>query len=235
MAAAAISNYTATILKTLYSDAAIEDSCLKESVALGLIGKDETFDGYNYRELQFYGDLNSTGAVFATAQAATGIPSDAAFTLLRKETYAVASLEGWLIEASKSNKGAFVPALKRHMDAALHAIGQTVSFNLFTDSTMIRTTITACSTYYCTFPREDHVRFQVGMPIVSADVTTSYLEIATAYAITKVERSYTATTARLTFGTDVASAGGDAGDYLIRSTDTAGGPKRARALAALAT
>jgi hypothetical protein len=219
MAAAAISDYTASILKTLYSNEAIEDACLAESVALGLLAKDETFDGYDFREIQFYGDLNSTGAVFSGAQAATGIPSDAVFTLTRKETYAVASLEGWLIEASKSNKGAFVPALKRHMDAALHAIGQTVSFNIYRDSTMNRTTISAISTVYVDIPREDHVLFQRGMTCVCADVTTGYLEVATAYTISKVTRSYSATLCRLTFSADPSSTW-DVGDYIVRSTDT---------------
>lgn len=219
MAAAAISDYTSSILKTLYSTEAIEDATLKQSVALGLIGKDESFDGYDFRELQFYGDTPAGGAVFSGVQSAVGNPSDAVFTLTRKETYAVAELEGWLIEASKSNKGAFIPALKRHMDSALHSIGQTVSMNLFRDSAMNRSTISAISTVYVDIPREDHVLFEKGMKLVCADVTTGYLEVATAYTISKVTRSYSATLCRLTMSADP-SATWDVGDYLVRSTDT---------------
>lgn len=220
MAAGTLSDYVGTLIKTLFSSAAIEDSTLKKSPALGLLKKDESFDGVPFREIQFYGDLKGVGHTFTGAQNMVGNPNDAVFDLTRAETYAVAQLDHWAIEASKSNKAAFIPILKRHMDSALHSIGQTCSMNIFRDTWCDRGVISAVSTVYVDVPRENHILFEKGMPLVGAITATGLLRSNTVLTISNINRSYSSTLCRLTMSASAAALSWAATDTLYRSTDT---------------
>lgn len=215
MAAGTVADYAASILKTIYSNDAIENSTLSQSPAFGQLPKDETFAGYDFRELCFYGDLQGVGAGFAAAQSAVGNPSDAVYTLTRKETYAVAQLAGWLIEAAKAgDKAAFVSALKRHMDSALHAITLTMSMNVFRDTYMDRGTCTNSTTTVTMANKDDIVLIEKGMPVVfTATASGVLLTTSASTTVSSVNR------AAGTFV--VASATGLTGTmYVFRTTDS---------------
>lgn len=217
MAAGSVSDYADSILKKLYSNEGIEDSTLDKSPALGLTPKDETFTGATFRELVFYGDLKGVGNVFSTQQSGTGNPADAVFDLTRKETYATAALEGWLIEAAKGgNRAAFVSALKRHMDSALHAIGSTMSHQFFRDKYGSRGTIGTLSTVTVTLANvDDIVMFEVGMPLVASTGDGSALASTTAVTVATINRD----AGSFTTSVDMSSPW-TVGDHLYRATDT---------------
>lgn len=216
MAAGTISDYASSILKTIYSPEAIENSTLDKSPLLGRMSKSEDFTGYDFKELVFYGDLGGVGNVFSSAQSAIGNPADAVFSLTRKETYALAALEGWLIEAAKGgDKAAFVSALKRHMDSALHAIGQTMSMQLYRDKYGCRGTATASGTTVTLVNKDDIVLFEKGMPLAASATDGGVLLSATACTVATINRSAG------TFTTSVDMSGSWTGTfYLYRSTDT---------------
>ena len=218
MAAGTISDYASSVLKTIYSSEAIENSTLDKSPLLGMLPKDENFAGYDFKELVFYGDLKGAGNVFSTTQSAINNPNDAVFSLTRKETYAMAALEGWLIEAAKAgDKAAFVSALKRHMDSALHAIGQTMSHQLYRNSYGARGTIGTISGTTVTLNNvDDIVLFEVGMPLVSSLTDGAALSTAIACTVATINRD----AGSFTTSVDMSGQGWTTDDYIYRSTDT---------------
>lgn len=219
MAGAVISDYSSTLIKILYSPEKIENTTLARSPALGLIGKDESFLGETFKEIVEYGELQGVGKSFAATQAAVGNPSDAAFTLTRAEDYAVAKLDGWLIEATEGGapgaKHAFASALQRHMTSALKAIGQSMSHSLYRNKYGCRGTGTVATTTVTLTDANDIVLFQVGMPLVASATDGGVLLSSTACTVATMNR------AAGTFTTSVDMSGSWTGTvYLYRATDT---------------
>jgi hypothetical protein len=216
MAAGTVNDYAASILKTLYSSDGIENATLGISPAYGQIKKDEKFHGYDFRELVFYGELQGVGHVFSGAQSAIGNPADAVFTLTRKETYTLAALDNWLIEAAEGgDRASFVSALKRHMDSALRAFGQTESHALYRDKFACRGTGTVATTTVTLTNKDDIVLFEVNMPLVASATDGGVLLSATACHVETIDRSAG------TFTTSVDMSSPWSGTvYLYRSTDT---------------
>jgi len=219
MAAGTVANYASTVLKTLFSSKAIDDATLSESPARGMMNKNEDFGGYDSRSLLFYGDLQGVGNVFSTAQSSIANPSDAAYTITRKECYALAALEGWLIEAAKKGERAsFCSALQRHMDSALHAIAtNTMSHQIYRNTYGHRGTATASTTTITLTNANDIVLFEKGMPLVASATDGGALLSATACTVATVNRGAG------TFTTSVDMSASWTGTfYLYRATDSDG-------------
>jgi hypothetical protein len=182
------------LLKTLYSPDAVEDLTLTESPLLAMVKKDEGFAGYDFKELLEYGDIKGVGNIFATAQGHILGTDDVNFTLTRVKTYALAQITGEAIEASRAgDRAAFVSVLKRQNDSAAHAIGQTLSHQIYRNKYGARGTIgtsgVATGEHYVKLTNADDVSlYEVGMYLKAGTTDGSTLASATADKITDVDR-----------------------------------------------
>lgn len=217
MAATDVSNIYNTLLKTIYSSEGIEDLTLKESPALGMIPKAENFNNYTFEELLEYGDIKGVGQVFSSAQNAIAGTDDVRFVLTRVQTYALAQMTGEAIEASKGSPPAFVEVLKRQMDSAFHASGQTLSHQLFRNKYGSRGRIGTISTTTITLSNiDDIVHFEKGMTLVASSSDGGALRASTTYTVATVNRD----TGVITTTVDAAAGSSwAANDYLYRATD----------------
>lgn len=222
MAATDVSDVASTVLKTLYSTDAIENLVYEKAPLFAMVKKDEGFDGYNFRELLEYGDIKGVGNIFSTALANVAGSDEAAFTLTRVKTYAIAQLTGEVIEASRNaNKAAFVSMLKRQMDSAAHAIGQTLSHQIYRNkygSRGVISAITSASPSVITLTNvDDVVNFEKGMKLKCSATDGGAVHHATADAIAAIDRD--AGTLTMTSNC-VTSYSWAANDYIYRDADT---------------
>lgn len=222
MAATDISNISSTILKTLYSNDAIDDLTLQDSPALGIVKKDEGFDGYDFKEFLEYGDIKGVGQIFSTSQTNASGTNDACFSLTRVKTYAIAQITGEAIEASKrGNTAAFVPVLKRQTDSAFHAVGQSLSHQLFRNKYGARGTISAITnaapSVITLTNIDDVVNFEIGMGLKCGTTESGALHHATADVIAAIDRDAGTLTMTSNCVTGYSWA---ANDYIFRDSDT---------------
>jgi hypothetical protein len=220
MAATAVSNIYTTLLKTLYSNGAIDDLVLPKSPLLGLMPKKEDFVGYDYHVLLEYGDILGVGHGFAGALAAVAGTSDVKFALTRTKTYAIAQITGEAIEASRGgDKAAFVAVLKRQMDSALSAIGQTLSHGIYRNtygSRGIISSITNANPAVITLTNiDDIVNFAVGMNLTVCGTDGGTMRAGNE-AITLIDRDLGTITMTSNVTSDHSWA---AADYIYRNSD----------------
>ena len=131
MATTNVSDF-ANVLKTLYSDEAIEDLVLPKSPFLGMLRKWEKFDGNSFREVVSYGDILGTSNTFSTAQSNAGGTKEVYFDITRTKCYGICRIGGELIEASRNKgKASFMSALQRQMDSALSKLARKISHQIY--------------------------------------------------------------------------------------------------------
>lgn len=118
------------LLERLYPDG-VDDILYKESPAWGMLHKWKNFGG----EAKFLVWKFATGGGhskdFAAAQAGKGVSSFSRPLITRTKEYALASMDGEMLEAADGNAGALADVFKVAMDDALYNIQRALSFQLF--------------------------------------------------------------------------------------------------------
>lgn len=121
----------AAALKTLYPEKTMEIECYKNHPLLAMVPKAENFEGANLVIPVSYSFGPGISADFGTAQTNADASAQVAFTVTRASTHAVAKISSEVIEASKSDKGAFVDALKHEMDSALQGLSEDLAATVY--------------------------------------------------------------------------------------------------------
>lgn len=127
-----LSNYEG-LLKQLYTDDRVENEVYRDHPFLALVPKMETFFGENWKVPVIYGNPLGRSRTFAEAQArslVTGV-LPAAFVLTRVKDYSITTIENEVLEASKSDKGAFMAAASTAMDGALQSLSNNTAVSLY--------------------------------------------------------------------------------------------------------
>jgi hypothetical protein len=118
---ATVSNWDPA-LKNLYRDALVHKSTFKDRPIFGLLKKFEGFTGRNMPMLAIYGNPQGRSATFSEAQGNVSGTKMEDFLLDIVNDYAIAHVTGETIARTRSDKGAFLAALKKHIDFAMDGL-----------------------------------------------------------------------------------------------------------------
>ena len=148
----------------------------EESRFLAAISKDTDFVGEGRYVVVGVSPTSGGAASFATAYNNQGPTQNVRFFVTRKKNYQVATVEGELLRAVKSDKGAVIDGLKRETKGALYAFARDMAFFAWNNGGGARAQVDgtvagfATNSFIVLKNRADIVRFEVGMYIkVAAD------------------------------------------------------------------
>ena len=125
----------AAALKTLYPSEAIKNLVYKNNPLFALISKDETFYGDSSKEPIIIGTPQNRSNTFSNANVTTTNSQLRAFLLTRRANYSMASIANETLEASESDKGAFIKAVKFEIDQALLSLTRSISVQMYRSGT----------------------------------------------------------------------------------------------------
>jgi hypothetical protein len=114
-------------MKELYTDEKIQNLTYKDNPFHALVAKMEAFVGRNHPCPLIYGNPQNRSASFSTAQAQDSTSKVEAFLLTRKHDYGFAKIDNETLEASESDKGAFLRAATVEMDGALASLARSLA------------------------------------------------------------------------------------------------------------
>lgn len=174
------------ILKEYYGPQVIENLVYKDNPFLAMVKKRKDFFGEStYRVPVITGAAQGVSADFATALANQANVSTDAFYVPRKRKFKIASVNNELIDATASDKGAFLRAMKLQIDGAFTAIKNALATELYGDGTGILGTINgAVSTGVVTLSnRQDVNRFERNMVLQAYQTGTTTARAGKGYII----------------------------------------------------
>lgn len=125
-----LSSYSA-MLKEYYSEQVVENMVYKDNPLLALIKKRTDFGGSNYPIPIITGAAQGATATFADALANQANVDTESFALTRKSKFKIASINNETIDATQSDKGAFLRAMKVQMDGAFRALQLSLATELY--------------------------------------------------------------------------------------------------------
>jgi len=204
-------------LKTLYSERKLQNLVYKNNPWFAMVSKDTNFKGANFVEAMIYGHTGARSEQFSTALANKAASKGVAFTITRSHDYALASIDTETILASKGNEAAFLAAVKREMDSAIHAVTRSIAKGLFGNGCgILGIQDGAAAGLVVTLLNSDDVtNFEVGMSVVPAAMTGELATGApgTAVTVDAVDRDAGTITLSSVTGFDDADAILAEGDY----------------------
>jgi hypothetical protein len=154
---------------------------------------------------------------FSTAQSNKGVPEFKDFTILRKKTYVLGSIDCETIAASKTDPMASAQALKTQVDSALYTFGRTAAHQLWGNYGGARGRRLSISTNTITLTnRRDSVNWELGetMQAASTDGTSGSVRAGSA-VVTAINRS----AGTITVDSAAGIIGFTNNDYLFRNGD----------------
>jgi hypothetical protein len=159
-------------LKDLYTDQDIKHLSYKDNPFHALVSKMESFYGRQLPVVLQYGNPQNRSATFATGQAQTSTSKVTEFSLTRARDYSFAFIDNETLEASKSDKGAFLSAAKVEMDGALESLSRSLAIAEYGTGSGTRGQVNAepsenASTFSITLKNiNDVTNFEVGQVVV---------------------------------------------------------------------
>lgn len=213
-----MSNYNA-ILKEYYVPDRVSTMILSSSPAMAMMPKKEV-EGADWARPIIYAGTAGRSGTFNTALTNKGQTASVKFQITQYNDYALASVDRKTMLASKGNLGAFLPAAKTNIDAAIMQLRKSLAICLYRDGSGWRgqiSTLTSGNTVITLVNVTDGVNFQVGDIIQLAAAKTGGSVRSGTATITAVDRN----AGTLTFGSDitVSISGAAAGDYIFASGD----------------
>ena len=119
------------VLKELYDGQAVKELVYPKNPFYGMLKKVENFEGDVY-PLPLRSENNQAiSSTFAVGKAHNGSSVYKRFSLNRVKKYGFADIDGETARASKSNKGAFIEALKTEIDSTKLGVTNSISADLF--------------------------------------------------------------------------------------------------------
>lgn len=205
-----IANYAA-MLKEYYSYKNVSDAVLKDSILLQLIAK-RKMGGKQVPIPIKTSNVQGGSATFATAQSNITQILYSQFLLTHAKDYALARIEGDLLDAANVDAGAFMRASTAIIDSSRDCLRESMSNAVFLDGTGVIGAVGAIASSVVTLSQEsDIAHFEVGMVVSVYDVTLATLRGSV--AVTAIDEDLYKVTLASTPGGTVAT------DVLIRQGD----------------
>lgn len=195
----------AAAFKTLYPSEAIKNLVYQRNPLFALIPKDETFYGDSSTEPITIGTPQNRSAAFSTANTINTTSIMKKFLLTRVQNYSMAAIGNEAMEASQSDKGAFLKIAKFEIDNALLALTRSIATQMYRSGTgtiarlSATATVNSSSTYVQLAQPEDIVNLEVGMSIALSGTDGGAARAGTAY-IVKINRNAGSFLCSATFG-----------------------------------
>lgn len=122
-------------LKELYDGQVVENLVYEDNPFLAMLKKNTNFGG-KYKPIPIQtGVSQGRSSVFATAQANQTAEEFESFLLTQKRDYAVGSIDGLTMEASATDKMAFIEGAKAAIDGAIRSATLSLASSLFRSGT----------------------------------------------------------------------------------------------------
>lgn len=162
-------------LKELYDGQVVQNLVYKDNPFFALVKKNTDFVGKQKPIPIIIATGQGRSADFATAQANITAEDVESFLLTRKKDYAVGRIDNELMEASASDKGAFLRGAKLKVDGAIRNITLSIASALFRNGTgsIGQVNASGLSTGVITLMNAaDVVQFEVNMTLRCSNGTT---------------------------------------------------------------
>ena len=226
-------------LKNIYDPRNVGDTTLKSRVLFGMLPKFGEFGGREMPIVSQFGNPQGRSAEFTKAQANITAPSMQDFRLTRVNNYSLARISGEVMEATASDRMAFLGAAKTSIDGALNALANSVETQLFRSGTGSIGTIgsfpaattnpTSSGDVVALTDPEDIVNIELGMKLVFSTGDGAAVGSATELKVTAVNRS----TGQFTCSGDIDSVSAALADHIYQSGDEQNGGTAAKAISGL--
>ena len=210
-------------MKEIYPQDVLKNLVYQKNPFLALVDKEEDLSGKSYIVPLIISNPQATSATFAQAVANKGSSVLEKFAVTVVKDYALASIDNLTIEASKSNRGAFISAAKMEVDNAMRQLANRLGQGLFgngggaigvigTGSVVGSKDITLATT-------ADAVKFEKGMVLKTAltDGTSSTVRSGSV-TVDKVDRDTGVITATANWSAGI-TAPCAVGDYIFVDGD----------------
>ena len=206
-------------LKELYDGQAVENLVYADNPFLALVPKSTDFGGKYYPIPIISGVSQGRSATFATAQANITAPLIESFLLTRVKDYSVAQISNELMEASRTDKMAFLQGSKTNIDAAIRSLTNSIASALFRSGSGTIGKIAAAGITSGVITLDDPstvTQFEVNMVLEASgtDGGAAYSGTAPLGYVIKVDRTAgTITVASSGFGGTAASPNNGGGNW----------------------
>ena len=163
-------------LKQIYREPNVQKLTYTNRPLFGMLPKWEGFGGRNLPIVLQYGNPQGRSAAFATAQSNRTQVLLQDFLLTITHNYSVATISGHVIEATATDKMAFLKALKLKIDTAMAALADDIETALFRNGegwiAQVTTVGTEAAMLLTLTQIEEITAFELGMTLV-ADATAT--------------------------------------------------------------
>lgn len=161
-------------LKEHYTGDRIEDMTYRDHAFYALLSKYEKFGGRNLPIPIIYGRGQARSKTFSVAQTASTSQSSkiTAFALTRVKDYALATLDGETMAASKGDANAFMQAFTTEVDGAINSLTRSIAIGLVRTSAasigqVLATPSNSSTTFTMTLKdAEEIVNFEIGQTLL---------------------------------------------------------------------
>lgn len=217
----------ASALKTLYPSEVVRNLAYKNNPLFALIPKDETFYGDSSKEPIIIGTPQNRSSSFSGANVSTTNSTIKHFLITRKANYSMASIANETLEASQSDKGAFLKAVQFEIDQSLLALTRSIAVQMYRSGTgtvariSSTATVNSSSTMVTLEVADQATNLEVGMAIALSATDGGAVRSGTAY-IVSIDRAAGSFLAAATFGGSADAltnliTGAAAGDYIYQA------------------
>ena len=210
-------------LKQYYIDKKPMDVAYGDHPFLQMVPKQTRFRGKNMPLPILYSRPQGRSATFATAQSNATSSSLGEFLLTRVKNYAVVTVDGETIEASRGNEYSFLEALTTETDMGLKTLGDTLSRQMFRSQSgaigVVGAT-PAANTNLDLATDADSLSFEVGMKVIFTDATDTGSTRDSSKALTVAAVNRMAASNQITLTANLNSVTGVAsGDFIVPEGD----------------
>lgn len=210
-------------LKQIYRDKYVRKLTFTRRPLFGLLPKFEGFGGRNMPIVLQYGNPQGRSATFATAQTNRTQILVEDFLLTRVNNYAVSTIDGDTIAATKQDDYAFLSALKLKIDTTMASLADDIEVSLFRSSQGHRGQIAAPSVanpMVLTLQQIEQITcYEVGMILIADDTATGASPRATPATVTVVSVNRSAGSITSAYDNSGGATNWAASDYLFVQGD----------------
>lgn len=214
-----IANYSA-ILKEYYNPDRVAKMILSSSPLVAMVPKKQIF-GSSWELPIIYAGTGGRSATFSTALANKGQTASTKFQITTSQDYALASVDRKVMLTSQSNLGAFLPAAKTNIDAAITQLRRSIAINVYRNGSGSRGAIasfTAGPPSVITLTNQAAaVNFQVGDVLILSAVRVGGTPRTGTVTVSGIDRSAGTITVAEALGTAI--SGASDGDWIFCEGD----------------
>lgn len=214
----ASANFDAS-LKTLYPFKKVLLHAYQTCPLFAMMNKREDFAGQTMEIFNWYGTPQGISSVFATAQTNNTAGAYKAFNLTRSRKYGIVKFEGETLDASATDAGAHLPAMKAGIDGIIRSLSTSLCTDLYGNGGGALGQIASIVTTLVTLTNpEDIVNFSEGMELQGSvtDGTSGAVHAGTV-TVTGIDRDLGTLTTDSNWTAQIGALAAD--DFLFREGD----------------